>query len=435
MKKIENLYSAYLKTSGVSTDSRKVINGSLFFALKGPNFNGNKFAQSALDKGAKYVVVDDEKYIKKNDKVFLVKDTLVALQNLASYHRKKLNLTIIGITGSNGKTTTKELIGEVLSKKYNTHFTKGNYNNHIGVPLTLLQLTKEHEIGIIEMGANHLKEIEKLCSISLPNWGYITNFGKAHIEGFGSEEGVIKGKSELYNYLKNYNGKILVNADDKKQVSLSKNSNRFLFGTNLKANFRIKYLNTETRLLELVYNDILFKSPLYGEYNLVNIAAAISFGLLFDVPIKFIEKAVLDYKSKNNRSQKLNINKTQFILDAYNANPSSMEAALNAFAGCKFFKKLVILGDMFELGSQSDEEHDNILKLCIKLNIDKICTIGAKFKKASIESKSIYKFENLESFIQNFDNNSTRFNGILIKGSRAMQLENLIPFFKKLWDT
>ena len=435
MKKIENLYSAYLKTSGVSTDSRKVINGSLFFALKGPNFNGNKFAQSALDKGAKYVVVDDEKYIKKNDKVFLVKDTLVALQNLASYHRKKLNLTIIGITGSNGKTTTKELIGEVLSKKYNTHFTKGNYNNHIGVPLTLLQLTEEHEIGIIEMGANHLKEIEKLCSISLPNWGYITNFGKAHIEGFGSEEGVIKGKSELYNYLKNYNGKILVNADDKKQVSLSKNSNRFLFGTNLKANFRIKYLNTETRLLELVYNDILFKSPLYGEYNLVNIAAAISFGLLFDVPIKFIEKAVLDYQSKNNRSQKLNINKTQFILDAYNANPSSMEAALNAFAGCKFFKKLVILGDMFELGSQSDEEHDNILKLCIKLNIDKICTIGAKFKKASIESKSIYKFENLESFIQNFDNNSTRFNGILIKGSRAMQLENLIPFFKKLWDT
>ena len=433
MKKIEKLYSAYKQTSGVSTDSRKIIKGCLFFALKGPNFDGNKFAQSALDKGAKYVVVDDEGYIKKNDKVFLVKDTLMALQSLAAYHRKKLNPTIIGITGSNGKTTTKELIREVLSKKYNTHSTKGNYNNHIGVPLTLLQLTKEHEIGIIEMGANHLKEIERLCSISLPNWGYITNFGKAHIEGFGNEEGVIKGKSELYNYLKNYNGKILVNADDKKQLSLSKNSNRFLFGTDLKANFKIKYLNTETQELQINYNNVIFKSPLHGKYNLANIAAAISFGLLFDVPLKLIQKSILDYQSDNNRSQKLMINKTQIILDAYNANPTSMEAALNAFAGCKFFKKLVVLGDMFELGSQSNEEHDGILRLCIKLKIDKICTIGHNFKKASVENDSIYKFENLESFIQKFDDNSSIFNGVLIKGSRAMQLENLIPFFKKLW--
>ena len=433
MKKIEKLYSAYKQTSGVSTDSRKIIKGCLFFALKGPNFDGNKFAQSALDKGAKYVVVDDEGYIKKNDKVFLVKDTLMALQSLAAYHRKKLNPTIIGITGSNGKTTTKELIREVLSKKYNTHFTKGNYNNHIGVPLTLLQLTKEHEIGIIEMGANHLKEIERLCLISLPNWGYITNFGKAHIEGFGNEEGVIKGKSELYNYLKNYNGKILVNADDKKQLSLSKNSNRFLFGTDLKANFKIKYLNTETQELQINYNNVIFKSPLHGKYNLANIAAAISFGLLFDVPLKLIQKSILDYQSDNNRSQKLMINKTQIILDAYNANPTSMEAALNAFAGCKFFQKLVVLGDMFELGSQSNEEHDSILRLCIKLKIDKICTIGHNFKKTSVEKESIYKFENLESFIQKFDDNSSIFNGVLIKGSRAMQLENLIPFFKKLW--
>lgn len=435
MKKIETLYSAYLKTSGVSIDSRKLIKGSLFFGLKGPNFNGNKFAQSALDNGAKYVVVDNEKYVRKNDKVFLVKDTLMALQNLATYHRKKLNLTIIGITGSNGKTTTKELIHKVLSKKYNTHSTKDNFNNHIGVPLTLLKLTKKHEIGIIEMGANHLNEIERLCSISLPNWGYITNFGKAHIEGFGSEEGVIKGKSELYNYLKDYDGKILVNANDSKQLSLSKNSNRFLFGTDLNVNFKIKYLNTEKEELRINCNNKLFKSPLHGEYNLVNIAAAISFGLLFDVPIKFIQKSILDYQSKNNRSQKLMINKTQFIMDAYNANPTSMEAALNAYAGCKFLKKLVVLGDMFELGSQSKEEHDNILKLCMKLNIDKICTIGLNFKKTSIDNKSIYKYENLKSFIQKFDDKSSIFNGVLIKGSRAMQLENLIPFFKKLWDT
>ena len=218
-------------------------------------------------------------------------------------------------------------------------------------------------------------------------------------------------------------------------MSLSKNSNRFLFGTDLNVNFRIKYLNTEKEELRINYNNKLFKSPLHGEYNLVNIAAAISFGLLFDVPIKFIQKSILDYQSKNNRSQKLMINKTQFIMDAYNANPTSMEAALNAYAGCKLLKKLVVLGDMFELGSQSKEEHDNILKLCMKLNIDKICTIGLNFKKTSIDNKSIYKYENLESFIQKFDDKGSIFNGVLIKGSRAMQLENLIPFFKKLWDT
>ena len=435
MKEIENLYKAYLKATEVSTDSRNVKKESLFFALKGPNFDGNEFAQSALDKGAKYVVVDDEKYIEKNDKVFLVKDTLVTLQKLATYHRKKLNINIIGITGSNGKTTTKELISEVLRKKYNTHSTIGNYNNHIGVPLTLLQLTNEHEIGIIEMGANHLKEIEKLCTISLPNWGYITNFGKAHLEGFGSEEGVIKGKSELYKYLINHNEKILVNGDDKKQVELSKNSNRYLFGTNIKSDFKIKYLKSNANELQIDFNNELFKSSLHGRYNLVNIAAAISFGLLFGVPVKLIKKAISSYKSNNNRSQKLCINKTQFILDAYNANPTSMKAALKAFASCEYHKKLVVLGDMLELGHLSKKEHENILKLCIKLKIDKICTIGSKFKKTLVESNSIYKFENLESFTQTFNDNSSNFNGALIKGSRLFQLENLIPFFKKLWNT
>lgn len=435
MKKIENLYKAYLKTSGVSTDSRKVKKGSLFFALKGPNFDGSQFAQSALDNGAKYIVTDNHKNIEQNDNVFLVKDTLIALQQLASYHRKKLNITIIGITGSNGKTTTKELIREVLSEKYITHSTIGNLNNHIGVPLTILQLSKKHEIGIIEMGANHLKEIEKLCTISLPNWGYITNFGKAHIEGFGSEEGVIKGKSELYKYLINNNERILVNGDDKKQVELSKNSNRSLFGTNIKSDFKIKYLNSHANELKIDYNGDLFKSSLHGRYNLVNIAAAISFGLLFDIPVKLIQKAISSYKSNNNRSQKLYINKTQFILDAYNANPTSVEAALKEFASCEYHKKLVVLGDMLELGLLSKKEHENILKLCIKLKIDKICTIGTQFKKTSIESNSIYKFENLESFTQTFNDNSSKFNGALIKGSRLFQLENLIPFFKKLWNT
>ena len=246
---------------------------------------------------------------------------------------------------------------------------------------------------------------------------------------------MIKGKSELYKYLINNNERILVNGDDKKQVELSKNSNRSLFGTNIKSDFKIKYLNSHANELKIDYNGDLFKSSLHGRYNLVNIAAAISFGLLFDIPVKLIQKAISSYKSNNNRSQKLYINKTQFILDAYNANPTSVEAALKEFASCEYHKKLVVLGDMLELGLLSKKEHENILKLCIKLKIDKICTIGTQFKKTSIESNSIYKFENLESFTQTFNDNSSKFNGALIKGSRLFQLENLIPFFKKLWNT
>jgi len=330
--KIESLYTAFLKSTSVSTDSRSIEKGALFFALKGTHFDGNKYAEAALKKGAAYVVVDQSSGLENDERVFCVENTLNTLQELATHHRKKLGLPIIALTGSNGKTTTKELIREVLSKKYNVLATSGNFNNHIGVPLTLLQLNNKHEIGVIEMGANHLKEIQRLCAIALPDWGYITNFGKAHLEGFGSEAGVVQGKSELYQHLKENKGKIVVNGNDLKQVELTKECDTFLFGDQEYNDFQISVTDPKDNSLGLEYDKYLFQSPLHGAYNLNNIAAAITFGILFDVQIEHIQDAIKFYDSKNNRSQKLNLKGIQIILDAYNANPSSMEAALDSFS-------------------------------------------------------------------------------------------------------
>src|SRR6056300_245885 len=351
---IEQLYIAFLNATEISTDTRTLKKGALFFALSGPNFDGNRFAKEALAKGAEYVVVSDLNTITNHSKVFLVKNTLATLQQLANYHRKKLNIRIIALTGSNGKTTTKELIREVLQKKFKVLATQGNLNNHIGVPLTLLQLTEQHEIGIIEMGANHVKEIEKLCEIVLPNWGYITNFGKAHLEGFGSEEGVVRGKSELYTHLIQNQGQILINGADPKQVEQTKNYKVVQFSNKNTPDFKIEYLSNDENQLELRFKERIFKSPLYGTYNFNNIAAAIAFGTLFEVPLTEIQNAIAAYDSKNNRSQKLSIIGTQIILDAYNANPSSMEAALRAFAKYNTSNNVVIIGDMLELGKQSE---------------------------------------------------------------------------------
>ena len=432
MKDIDQLYNAFLKASEVSTDTRTMKNGAIFFALKGPHFDGNKFANIALENGADFVVIDDANNVQANEKIILVKNTLVTLQELATHHRKKLNLPIIAITGSNGKTTTKEIIKGILSKKYNVHATEGNLNNQIGVPLTLLQLSKNHEIGVVEMGANHLKEIRKLCLIALPEWGYITNFGKAHLEGFGSEEAVIEGKSELYQHLIQNKGKILVNGDDYNQLALSKNNNRILFGQNDSVDLKIESIDSNSDEIVLRYEDEEFKSTLHGKYNHTNFAAGIAFGLLFKVPLNEIQKAVSSYQSKNNRSQKLSIQNIPFILDAYNANPSSMEVAIKAFSEKKIQNKLVVLGDMLELGSQTQKEHENILNLSLELEIDRIYTIGIRFAQTCIEDDSIQKFESLEEFTKAFEKNKIPFNGVLIKGSRSMRLENLIPFFESL---
>ena len=431
MENSNQIYNAYLESSGVSIDSRSIKKGSLFFALKGPNFDGNQFANDALKKGASYVVVDDPNSVEINDNIFLVEDSLNALQKLALHHRKQLKIPIIAITGSNGKTTTKELIREVLSQKFLVHSTKGNMNNHIGVPITILQISKNHEVAIIEMGANHLKEIKKLCSIALPNWGYITNFGKAHLEGFGSEQGVINGKSELYEYLGKNNGKILVNKDDLIQVEKTRKYMRYLFGSKRDCDIIVDYFESKNGL-SIGFKKNVFKSPIHGNYNFVNIAAALSFGILFEVDIDKIQKAIASYDSKNNRSEKIIINKIPFILDAYNANPTSMSVALDSFCDRYSTNNLVILGDMFELGKQTFTEHENILKKCLELDITKIYTIGSNFMSTKVNNKRIEKFDNIEQFIDSFAKFKIHFESVLIKGSRSMKLEKLIPFFKSL---
>ena len=428
--KIEKIYSVFQKSTGVCTDTRTLKKEQLFFALHGPNFNGNEFTEKALEAGAAFVVVDETSPFKENKRLIKVENTLATLQYLASYHRQKLNTPIIALTGSNGKTTTKELIRAVLSKKYNLLATHGNLNNHIGVPLTLLQLKKHHQLAIIEMGANHKNEIKSLCEIVQPNWGYITNFGKAHLEGFGSEQGVIEGKSELYHYLIKNNRQILINGDDPKQVELTKSFKVVQFGRKDLHEILIKPNNIIKGELELTFEGKTFKSALHGAYNLTNLAAAIAFGKLFEVPLKQIQEAVKVYQSDNNRSQKLMTKKTQIILDAYNANPSSMEVALQAFKQNPKENKAVILGDMFELGSESQKEHENILQLCLDLEIETVFAIGTNFTKTQIEHPSLSKFEILTDFIHYLELREFNFEAVLIKGSRSMKLEDIIPFLK-----
>ena len=330
MKELSQLHQLFLESTGICTDTRKLKKGNLYLALKGDNFNGNNFAVKALELGANYSIVDEEPE-EQNDHIIKVEDGLDTLQKLAAYHRKYLNLPILSITGSNGKTTTKELIREVLSKKYKTVSTQGNLNNHIGVPLTLLSMNKETEFGIVEMGANHQGEIASLCKIAQPDYGYITNFGKAHLEGFGGVEGVIKGKSELYNYLIKNNKTIFINYDDKIQVEKSNGTDIISFSEGKNATHQITFLKANP-FVKINTEDTQINSQLIGTYNAKNIAAAICIGKYFKIPAKAIKEAIESYQPTNNRSQIINQNSNQIILDAYNANPTSMKATQNYFA-------------------------------------------------------------------------------------------------------
>lgn len=424
------LYSLFLKSSGVSTDTRTLEKEALFFALSGPHFNGNKFAQEALDKGALAVVTDDPKLGIDSKSIVCVDNTLSALQKLATYHRQQLNTTLIALTGSNGKTTTKELIATVLKQKYKLLATAGNFNNHIGVPLTLLKLKPEHEIGIIEMGANALGEIAVLAAIAQPNWGVITNFGKAHLEGFGSEEGVIQGKTELYRHLIQFQQKILINADDPIQIKHSSGGELVTFGQTKQADLQWLPIKSNTEAVSIEFEGHPYHSKLYGTYNENNLAVALAFGALFEVPPEKIQKALQQYQSTNNRSQILKIKDTAYILDAYNANPTSMQAALEAFAAKKSSKKAAILGDMKELGSVSLEEHERIAALTVALAIDKVILIGPLFSALSFEHQNIEKYKDLEAFKSTFNLSYWEYDTVLLKGSRALELEQLIPFFK-----
>ena len=419
--KLSEIYDVYSRSYLVSTDTRKITPNSIFFALKGENFNGNEFAEEALDKGAAFAVIDEGNY-KTNEKIFLVDDVLTTLQALATYHRRKLAIPIISLTGSNGKTTTKELLNTVLSRKYKTAATIGNLNNHIGVPLTLLSMTPQTELGIVEMGANHQKEIEFLCSIAEPDYGYITNFGKAHLEGFGGIEGVIKGKSELYTYLRTHHKEVFVNADDSKQIELSHDMKRTTFGTVL--GDRVINMITAHPYVVVQYENRVIESQLIGAYNFSNIAAAIAMGLYFEVAIEEVEQAIASYKPSNNRSQIIQKGSTRIILDAYNANPSSMKVALENFSGLKAENKIAVLGDMFELGKDAKEEHQKIADLAHGFNFGKVYLLGENFYEVSNTRIEKYKsFEDFKDHLSTLDlENST----LLIKASRGMALERIL---------
>lgn len=426
---IEKLYSLYLRSGKVSTDTRNIPIKSIFFALKGGNFNGNEFAKQAIDSGASYAIVDEKEFEDEENFIYYVEDSLNALQKLAQYHRLQLNIPVIALTGSNGKTTTKELITSVLSQKYHVLATKGNLNNHIGVPLTLLSINPTHEIAVVEMGANHQKEIEFLCEIAQPDFGYITNFGKAHLEGFGGIQGVIKGKSELYTYLKENEKTVFVNMDDALQLELTKGMKRVCFGADERAEFQFQVVENQTgNCPEIRYQGTSFQSQLVGNYNVNNVAAAIAIGMKFEVPIINIKAGIEIYQADNNRSQVLNLKDKQIILDAYNANPSSMEAALQNFSKLKG-EKTVILGDMFELGEESAKEHQRIADLAMQLQFEKIFLIGNHFSKIdSNENQNLTKFTNRESAEIYFRNFPIQEKIIFVKGSRGMALEKILEF-------
>jgi len=425
MTTINTLHSLFLKYPVVSTDTRKIAPNSIFFALRGENFDANTFTKEALEKGAKYVVIDNKDYF-IDERTLLVENSLVALQELAKFHRLYLGLPIIALTGSNGKTTTKELIHFVLSKKYNTLATTGNLNNHIGVPLTLLRFTKDTEIGIVEMGANHQKEIEFLCQIAQPDFGYITNFGKAHLEGFGGVEGVIKGKSELYDYLASSKQIAFINNDDPLQVEKTKYIETISFGLHAKNNFVTIDSIEANPMVKIQYNNTTIQSHLIGLYNANNINAALTIGVYFNIPIKIIKQAIENYIPTNNRSQLLQIETNTIIRDAYNANPSSMQAALTNFFQLEEENKIAILGGMFELGEESFEEHKKIVKLCKQQDTITFYFVGKEFVSQQIEQFNLNFFNSFEDFKLKFELEKTTHAFILIKGSRGMRLERTL---------
>lgn len=424
---MENLFQLFYQTTGVSTDTRKITKNSLYVALKGENFDGNKFATQAIELGAKFAIVDDKNF-ENQSTIFYVENALIFLQKLANYHRRKFNIPLIGITGSNGKTTTKELINAVLSTKYNTLCTIGNLNNHIGVPLTLLRLNEEHQIAIIEMGANKPKDIEELSLIAEPTIGIITNVGKAHLQGFLSFEGVLETKSELYKSLLKNEGKIVTNGDDEilKNKVNSFNLEKTFYGTSELNQIKGELIRL-TPFVEFIWKKDDYCSPpiqtnLVGKYNFFNFLAAITFGTIFKVENEKINQAIADYIPTNNRSQIQKTEKNTLIIDCYNANPSSMRVALESFFEIENPKKLAILGDMFELGEESELEHKKIIDYCIDKKINFI-TVGAYFKKHNSSG-----FMDTSAIIEYLKSKELTNNLILLKGSRGIALEKIIEF-------
>ena len=424
---IKYIHTLFLKCSSVSIDTRKIETNCLFVAIKGDRFDANTFAETALQKGAIYVIIDDESHF-IDERTIVVENSLIALQELAKYHRAYLKLPIIALTGSNGKTTTKELINVVLSKKIRTKATVGNLNNHIGVPLTLLSFTSETQVGIVEMGANHQKEIEFLCELATPDYGYITNFGKAHLEGFGGVEGVIKGKSEMYHYLSRNEKLVFINLEDAIQVEKSARLKSYTFGLNkVNADLNITTIKANP-FVEITYSTMVIKSNLIGLYNANNINAAICIGTYFGVADSDIKEALKSYVPENNRSQLIARGTNQIILDAYNANPSSMAVAIENFLQLEQLNKVMILGDMFELGQESHDEHQAIVESLANRKEVVCYFVGAEFYANKIEQDNFYFFESFEAFLKSLLQYTFEDSSILIKGSRGMALERTLDF-------
>ena len=430
---VKDIYRLFQKTKGVVTDTRLSVKNSFYIALKGINFDGNNFAKEAIENGAFYALVNKKSIAKDNDRFIYVDDTLKTLQKLANYHRSIIDTKIIAITGSNGKTTTKELLSEILSKEFKIFATKGNLNNHIGVPLSLLSISRECEYAIIELGANHLGEINHLCKIAKPDFGLITNFGYAHIEGFGSFDGVVKGKSELYNYLIEKKGRLFINLDDVIQKKWLKYRPISTYGQTSKADFKIEQINNKGKGTTIKIENLIIESQLFGDYNFSNIGASVAISRFLGVSNQKIKKALELYKPINKRSQVINKKNNKILLDAYNANPSSMIASINSFLKNNPKNSIAVLGDMLELGFYEKEGHVKIIKLLESSAFEEIFFVGKLFFKFSKESNSFKKTihffkEKIEAYSylkkRKFKNKN-----ILIKGSRKLQLEDTISFF------
>jgi UDP-N-acetylmuramoyl-tripeptide--D-alanyl-D-alanine ligase len=424
---IASLYQLYLKSGKVSTDTRQIAPGSLFFAIKGPKYNANAFAQEALSKGASYAVVDEKEY-DTDDRTILVEDGLTALQQLATYHRDHLKIPVIGLTGSNGKTTSKELLNAVLSKKYRTLATRGNLNNHIGVPLTILSIDSSVEIAIIEMGANHVGEIALLSSIAKPTYGFITNIGKAHIGTFGGFENIIRGKSELYQHLITQDGVVFINSQNPILANMAKRFKNPIFYPAKGDYYQCELISADPFIKIETEEGTILNTQMIGSYNFENIAAALCIGNYFGVEPAKAEQAVVEYVPGNMRSQIIQKGTNTIILDAYNANPSSMQAAVESLAGMKAKNKVAILGDMYELEEEAEKEHRTLGKLLQEKKLDRVYLCGTLIRAAKEEYPAARHFETRELLIDELKKNPITDSTILVKASRGMGLEGVVVF-------
>ena len=423
MKTIEQIYQYYSRKYLVSTDSRKIEEGCVFVALKGERFDGNDFAYQVAKENIAACVIADRKDLPQHERLFIVDDSLSTLQELARLHREKCNIPIIGITGTNGKTTTKELTAAVLSKKYNLIYTQGNFNNHLGLPLTVLRIKPDTEMAVVEMGANHPNEIAQLCSIANPDFGIITNIGKAHLEGFGSFEGVVKTKNELYDFIRDKKGKAFVNHDNELLMNLAKDIDSNTYGKDDKADVKASIVSSNPYLI-IDWEGTQIKTNLVGDYNFENVMAAITTGCYFNIEKELIIDAIENYRPTNNRSQFIKSEKNEIVMDAYNANPVSMHHSIKNFRNISSNNTLLILGDMRELGKEAEREHQTIVALIKELKFEDVILVGEEFKKAA--GADFTTFYNIEELLSYISHNEIEGKKILIKGSNSIHLEKIV---------